>query len=87
MLIVDGQIHLWEKGCAVPATSSGAVLRRAGGRRHGSGRCGPGADPPGAVGRQCVTVFTEELPWLQRRDLELVMGEALCNWVGWRLPG
>jgi hypothetical protein len=21
------------------------------------------------------------------RDLELVMGEALCNWVGWRLPG
>jgi hypothetical protein len=39
------------------------------------------------VGRQCVTVFTEELPWLQGRDLELVMGEALCNWVGWRLPG
>jgi predicted TIM-barrel fold metal-dependent hydrolase len=37
--------------------------------------------------RQCVTVFTEELPWLQGRDLELVMGEALCNWVGWRLPG
>ena len=22
----------------------------------------------------------------KRRDLELVMGEALCNWVGWRLP-
>jgi hypothetical protein len=39
------------------------------------------------MGRQCVTVFTEELPWLQGRDLELVMGEALCNWVGWRLPG
>src|SRR5271155_498563 len=37
--------------------------------------------------RQCVTVFTEELPWLQGRDLELVMGEALCNWVGWPLPG
>jgi hypothetical protein len=33
-----------------------------------------------------VTVFTEELPWLQGRDLELVMGEALRNWVGWRLP-
>jgi hypothetical protein len=30
---------------------------------------------------------TEELPWLKDRDLELVMGEALCNWVGWRLPG
>ena len=26
-------------------------------------------------------------PWLKGRDLELVMGEALCNWVGWRLPG
>ena len=37
--------------------------------------------------RQCVTVFTEELPWLNGRDLELVMGEALCNWVGWRLAG
>jgi predicted TIM-barrel fold metal-dependent hydrolase len=37
--------------------------------------------------RQCVTVFSEELPWLKGRDLELVMGEALCNWVGWQLPG
>jgi len=37
--------------------------------------------------RQCVTVFTEKLPWLKGRDLELVMGEALCSWVGWRLPG
>ena len=86
MLIVDGQIHLWER-VRRPATSSGAVLSRASDRRHGSSRCGPGTDPPGAVGRQCVTVFTEELPWLQGRDLELVMGEALCNWVGWRLPG
>jgi hypothetical protein len=37
--------------------------------------------------RQCVTVFTEELPRLQGRDLTLIMGEALCNWVGWRLLG
>ena len=36
--------------------------------------------------RQCVTLFTEELPWLKDRDLELVMGEALCNWIGWPLP-
>ena len=36
--------------------------------------------------RQCVTLFTEELPWLNGRDLDLVMGEALCNWVGWPLP-
>jgi len=36
--------------------------------------------------RQCVTVFTEELPWLEGRDLELVIGEAVCNWVGWSRP-
>jgi predicted TIM-barrel fold metal-dependent hydrolase len=36
--------------------------------------------------RQCVTMYTEELPWLMGRDLELVMGEALCNWIGWKLP-
>ncbi len=36
--------------------------------------------------RQCVTMFTEELPWLKGRDLELVMGRALCDWVGWKLP-
>ena len=36
--------------------------------------------------RLCVTVFTEELPWLKGRDLDLVMGEAVCNWVGWSRP-
>jgi hypothetical protein len=30
--------------------------------------------------RKCVTLFTEELPWLKGRDLEFVMGAALCNW-------
>jgi predicted TIM-barrel fold metal-dependent hydrolase len=35
--------------------------------------------------RQCVTLFTEELPWLKGRDLDLVMGEAVCNWLGWPL--
>ena len=34
--------------------------------------------------RQCVTVFTEELPWLRGRDLELVMGRAVCDWLGWK---
>jgi len=34
--------------------------------------------------RQCVTMFTEELPWLQGRDKELVMGEAICDWLGWK---
>jgi predicted TIM-barrel fold metal-dependent hydrolase len=36
--------------------------------------------------RQCVTMFTEELPWLKGRDLELVMGRAICDWLGWDLP-
>ena len=34
--------------------------------------------------RQCVTLFTEELPWLTGRDLELVMGRAVCDWLGWK---
>jgi predicted TIM-barrel fold metal-dependent hydrolase len=33
--------------------------------------------------RQCVTFFTEELPWLKGQDQEKVMGRALCKWIGW----
>lgn len=33
--------------------------------------------------RQCVTLFTEEMPWLPAGDLELIMGRALCDWLGW----
>jgi predicted TIM-barrel fold metal-dependent hydrolase len=33
--------------------------------------------------RQCVTMFTEELPWLGEADKQLVMGDALCAWWGW----
>jgi predicted TIM-barrel fold metal-dependent hydrolase len=33
--------------------------------------------------RQCVTMFTEELPWLPEHDKELVMGRAVCAWWGW----
>jgi predicted TIM-barrel fold metal-dependent hydrolase len=33
--------------------------------------------------RQCVTMFTEALPWLSEQDKRLVMGEALCAWWGW----
>jgi len=36
--------------------------------------------------RQCVTMFTEELSWLQGRDKELVMGDAICDWLGWQRP-
>jgi predicted TIM-barrel fold metal-dependent hydrolase len=34
--------------------------------------------------RQCVTMFTEELPWLKGRELELVMGQGLKDWLEWR---
>ena len=33
--------------------------------------------------RQCVTFFTEELPWLRGNDLKDVMGRSLCRWIGW----
>jgi predicted TIM-barrel fold metal-dependent hydrolase len=33
--------------------------------------------------RQCITLFSEELPWLKGDDLELVMGRAVRDWVGW----
>jgi predicted TIM-barrel fold metal-dependent hydrolase len=33
--------------------------------------------------RQCVTMFTKELPWLGEADKRLVMGEALLAWWGW----
>ncbi len=33
--------------------------------------------------RQCVTMFTEALPWLPARDMPLVMGRAICDWWGW----
>ena len=35
--------------------------------------------------RQCVTMFTEEVPWLKGKDLELVMGRGLCDWIGWNI--
>ena len=37
--------------------------------------------------KQCITMFTEELSWLNENDKELIMGRALCNWIGWDLPG
>jgi predicted TIM-barrel fold metal-dependent hydrolase len=36
--------------------------------------------------RQCVTMFTEEMPWLKGRDLERVMGAAVVDWLGWKRP-
>ncbi|HTR82909.1 MAG TPA: amidohydrolase family protein [Reyranella sp.] len=33
--------------------------------------------------RQCVTLFTEELPWLKGQDLEKVMGRGVAKWIDW----
>jgi len=33
--------------------------------------------------RHCVTMFTEEMPWLTGDDLEMVMGRAVRAWWGW----
>jgi L-fuconolactonase len=33
--------------------------------------------------RQAVTLFTEELPWLNAEDKEWIMGRALCDWLNW----
>ena len=35
--------------------------------------------------KECVTHFAE-LPWLSGRDKELIMGRAICDWIGWKLP-
>ncbi len=34
--------------------------------------------------RECITMFTEELPWLSEDDKRLVMGDAVCAWWGWK---
>ena len=34
--------------------------------------------------RECVSMFTEELPWLNAADKTLIMGNALCAWWGWK---
>jgi predicted TIM-barrel fold metal-dependent hydrolase len=33
--------------------------------------------------QQCLTMFTEELPWLSESDKTLIMGQAICTWWGW----
>ena len=37
--------------------------------------------------RDCITMFTEELPWLSEDDKRLVMGDAVCAWWGWSRAG
>jgi predicted TIM-barrel fold metal-dependent hydrolase len=33
--------------------------------------------------RGCVTLVTEELDWLSDADKALIMGGAICDWLGW----
>jgi L-fuconolactonase len=35
--------------------------------------------------RQCVTMFTEEMPFLSATDLEWIMGRGVCEWLGWEI--
>ena len=37
--------------------------------------------------RQCVTMFTEEIPWLTAEDKEWIMGRGVCEWIGWKVDG
>jgi predicted TIM-barrel fold metal-dependent hydrolase len=32
--------------------------------------------------REAITMFTEEMPWLNPHDKDLIMGRALCQWHG-----
>jgi hypothetical protein len=34
---------------------------------------------------ECITLFTQHLPWLKGEDLEWVMGRGVCEWLGWPL--
>lgn len=34
--------------------------------------------------RQYVSAMDESLPRLVGRDKELVMGGAVCDWIGWK---
>jgi len=36
--------------------------------------------------RECIDLFTKELPWLTGDDLAWVMGRGVCEWLGWPLP-
>jgi predicted TIM-barrel fold metal-dependent hydrolase len=33
--------------------------------------------------QECITLFTQELPWLSDDDMRQIMGQAICDWIGW----
>ena len=36
--------------------------------------------------RQCVTHF-QEIDWIPEADKKLIMGDAICDWLGWKRGG
>ena len=87
MLIVDAQVHIWAADTPERPWPAGGHARA---HRRVLDAFGPkrmvwGTDLTGipCTYRQAVTLFTEELPWLEGADLEWVMGRAICEWLGW----
>ncbi len=35
--------------------------------------------------RQGLTMFTEEMPWLDAKDKEWIMGRGVCEWLRWKV--
>lgn len=35
--------------------------------------------------KECVTQFTQEIPWLTESDKTLIMGQAIADWIDWPL--
>lgn len=33
--------------------------------------------------KQCVTMFSDRMPWLSKEDKRQVMGGAISSWIGW----
>ncbi len=34
--------------------------------------------------KDCVTMFTEHLPFFSAADMEWIMGRGICEWIGWK---
>ena len=70
-------VTVYEKG----STKMGRALIAAGFSKAYSG--GLQMWNPSGNWTQCITMFTEELPWL-RDDLDWVMGRGIRAWLNWR---
>lgn len=99
MLIVDAQVHIWNPSTPERPWPQGLKPQRAEPlgmdellqQMNTAGvdraeRMFWGSDLSRLRGpyRECVTMFTEEMPWLSARDLEWIMGRGICEWVEWK---